>query len=147
VRGDNTITTAEEQRHPIPKAPSKLEQWLPIAVWLPKCRWNKFLLPDLIAGISFVPESLGYASVAGVPVERGLYAAPIALIAYTIFGGSRLLVFAAAGSVAALSASLIGAVVLISLIVALLVPDIDLVKSIPSGLPKITFPTDLDITT
>jgi high affinity sulfate transporter 1 len=55
-----------------------------------------------------IPESMGYSSVAGVPVQIGLYAAPLALIGYALFGGSKLLVFAAAGSVAAVSASVVG---------------------------------------
>jgi len=56
-----------------------------------------------------IPESMGYSSVAGVPVQIGLYAAPLALIGYALFGGSKLLVFAAAGSTAAVSASVVGA--------------------------------------
>lgn len=51
---------------------------------------------------------MGYASVAGVPPQVGLYAAPLALIGYALFGGSRRLVFAEAGSVAAVSASVVG---------------------------------------
>jgi hypothetical protein len=45
--------------------------------------------------------------VAGVPAQIGLYAVPLALIGYALFGGSRLLVFAAAGSVAAVSAGVV----------------------------------------
>ena len=74
-------------------------------------RWGKFTVPDLIAAISvaalLIPESMGYATVAGVPVQIGLYAAPLGLIGYALFGGSRLLVFGAAGSVAAVSASVV----------------------------------------
>ena len=44
----------------------------------------------------------------GVPVQIGLYCAPLALVGYALFGGSRLLVYAAAGSVAAVSASVVG---------------------------------------
>ena len=44
------------------------------------------------------------ASVACLLVQIGLYAAPLALLGYAAFGRSRLLVFAAAGSVAAISA-------------------------------------------
>jgi len=51
---------------------------------------------------------MGMATVAGVPVQIGLYAAPLALVGYAMFGGSKLLVFAAAGSVAAVSASVVG---------------------------------------
>ncbi len=36
-----------------------------------------------------VPQSLGYATISGVPVQYGLYSAVIALIVYAIFGSSR----------------------------------------------------------
>jgi MFS superfamily sulfate permease-like transporter len=55
-----------------------------------------------------IPESMGCASVAGVPAQIGLYATPLALIGYARFGGSRLLVLGAAGSVAAVSATVVG---------------------------------------
>ena len=41
-------------------------------------------------------------------MQIGLYAAPLALIGYAMFGGSKLLIFGAAGSVAAVSASVVG---------------------------------------
>ena len=108
-----TQTTQPEQSRPLPTAPSTLQQWFPIATWLPKYQWGKYLSVDLIAAISvaalLIPESMGYSSVAGVPVQIGLYAAPLALIFYAMFGGSKLLVFAAAGSTAAVSASVVGA--------------------------------------
>jgi high affinity sulfate transporter 1 len=78
---------------------------------LPKYKWGSFFLPDLIAAVSvaalLIPESMGYATVAGVPVQIGLYCAPLALVGYALLGGSRLLVFAAAGSVAAVSAGVV----------------------------------------
>jgi sulfate permease, SulP family len=94
-----------------PKAPSPLQQWFPGAVWLREYDWGKFTAVDMIAAVSvvalLVPESMGYASVAGVPAQVGLYAAPLALVGYALFGGSRLLVFGAAGSVAAVSLSVV----------------------------------------
>jgi sulfate permease, SulP family len=94
-----------------PTGPTTLQRWFPIGVWLPKYNWGSFTVPDLIAAISvaalLIPESMGYASVANVPPQIGLYAAPLALIGYALFGGSRLLCFAAAGSVAAISASVV----------------------------------------
>ena len=108
-----TQSIQSKQSKALPKAPSTLERWFPIGVWLPKYNWGKFLTADLIAAVSvaalLIPESMGYSSVAGVPVQIGLYAAPLALIGYALFGGSKLLVFAAAGSVAAISASAVGA--------------------------------------
>jgi high affinity sulfate transporter 1 len=106
------MTAQTTQSKPLPTAPSTLERWFPIGAWLPKYKWGKFLTADLIAAVSvaalLIPESMGYSSVAGVPVQIGLYAAPLALIGYALFGGSKLLVFAAAGSTAAVSASVVG---------------------------------------
>jgi MFS superfamily sulfate permease-like transporter len=94
-----------------PTGPSRLQRWFPVGAWLPKYDWGSSFTPDLIAAISvaalLIPESMGYASVAGLPAQIGLYAAPLALFGYALFGGSRLLVFAAAGSVAAVSANVI----------------------------------------
>jgi len=107
-----TQSAVHVKSKPVPKAPTTLARWFPIAVWLPKYNWGKFLTADLIAAVSvaalLIPESMGYSSVAGVPVQIGLYAAPLALIGYALFGGSKLLVFAAAGSVAAISATVVG---------------------------------------
>ena len=97
---------------PVPTAPSTMQRWFPIGAWLPNYNWGKLARADLIAAVSvaalLIPESMGYSSVAGVPVQIGLYAAPLALIGYAMFGGSKLLVFGAAGSVAAVSASVVG---------------------------------------
>jgi high affinity sulfate transporter 1 len=96
----------------MPTAPTTMSRWFPIAEWLPKYDWGGFFRADAIAAISVaalvIPESMGLASVAGVPVQIGLYAAPLALIGYAMFGGSKLLVFAVSGSVAAISASVVG---------------------------------------
>jgi high affinity sulfate transporter 1 len=108
----STKTAGSDHAAPVPTAPSTLQRWFPIGAWLPHYDWGKFLGADLIAAVSvaalLIPESMGYSSVAGVPVQIGLYAAPLALIGYAMFGGSKLLVFGAAGSVAAVSASVVG---------------------------------------
>ena len=85
-----------------------MQRWFPIGAWIKGYDWRTSGTADLIAAVSvaalLIPESMGYSSVAGVPVQIGLYAAPLALIGYAMFGGSKLLVFGAAGSVAAVSA-------------------------------------------
>jgi len=52
--------------------------------------------PDLVAGLTvwavLVPESLAYATIAGVPPVVGLYAAVPALVLYVLIGSSRHLV-------------------------------------------------------
>jgi high affinity sulfate transporter 1 len=69
------------------------------------------LLPDLAAGVLVaalaVPQSLGYAAVAGVPVEIGLYTLPPALLAYALLGSSRLLFMGPISTVSVLSGSIV----------------------------------------
>lgn len=77
-----TKTTKSDR--PIPQAASKLSLWFPAGEWLRSYKWGSHLTPDIIAAISvaalLIPESMGYATVAGVPVEMGLYAAPLAKV-------------------------------------------------------------------
>src|SRR3954447_8906339 len=74
-----------------------------------KISWLRF---DLIAGVTvwavLVPESLAYATIAGVPRVVGLYAAVSALVFYALLGSSRHLVVATMSATAALSAGIIG---------------------------------------
>jgi sulfate permease, SulP family len=66
---------------------------------------------DLVAGLTvwavLVPESLAYASIAGVSPVVGLYAAPGALVMYAAFGSSRHLVTGPMSATAALSAAIV----------------------------------------
>ena len=68
-----------------------------------------WLRGDLIAGLTvwavLVPESLAYASIAGVSPVVGLYAAPPALVFYALFGSSRHLIVGPMSATAALSAA------------------------------------------
>ena len=76
--------------------------------WLPRYR-VAWLRGDLIAGAVVaalaIPQALGYASIAGAPVEVGLYALPVALVAYAVFGSSRQLVVGPVSTVSVLSGS------------------------------------------
>ena len=54
-----------------------------------------------------MPQSLGYAAIAGVPVLVGLYSIPLALIAYALFGSSPRLVVGPVSTVSVLSGSLV----------------------------------------
>lgn len=88
-----------------------LARHVPILEWIRDYRWGSWLTLDLIAGISvaalLIPESMGYAGVAGLPPEVGLYAAPLALLGYALFGRSTILVVATSSSTAAISASIV----------------------------------------
>ena len=70
-----------------------------------------WLRADLLAGLTvwavLVPESLAYATIAGVPPVVGLYAAVPSLVLYAVLGSSRHLVVASMSATAALSASIV----------------------------------------
>jgi SulP family sulfate permease len=79
---------------------------VPAVGWLPRYE-RGWLRGDIVAGAVLaalaVPQALGYASIAGAPVEAGLYAVPVALVAYAIFGSSRQLVVGPVSTVSVLS--------------------------------------------
>ncbi|HEV7196213.1 MAG TPA: SulP family inorganic anion transporter, partial [Pedococcus sp.] len=81
---------------------------VPMVRWLPRYQ-AAWLRGDLIAGAVVaalaIPQALGYASIAGAPVEVGLYALPVALVAYAVFGSSRQLVVGPVSTVSVLSGS------------------------------------------
>ena len=54
-----------------------------------------------------MPQSLGYAGIAGVPVIIGLYAIPLALIAYALLGSSPHLIVGPVSTVSVLTGSLV----------------------------------------
>lgn len=68
---------------------------------------REWLTADAIAGISagavVIPQAMGYATVAGVPVEIGLYTCIIPLAVYALLGGSRRLSFSTTSTIVALT--------------------------------------------
>ena len=72
--------------------PKGLARVLPITSWLPSYE-RSWLKGDLVGGLSVwavtVPMSLGYATISGVPVQYGLYAAAAGLIAFGLFSTSK----------------------------------------------------------
>ena len=65
---------------------------LPIVEQLRTYR-RAWLRGDLVAGVVvaalIIPKNLGYAGIAGVPLENGLYAAAAGAILYALFGTCR----------------------------------------------------------
>jgi sulfate permease, SulP family len=71
---------------------------------------------DFLAGVNLasinIPQVLGYARIAGMPVVTGLYTLLLPLVAFAVFGSSRHLVVAADSATAAIfSSSLSGSAV------------------------------------
>ena len=69
---------------------------------------RRWLRGDLIAGVAvaalIVPKNLGYAGIAGVPLQNGLYAAAAAAILYAVFGTSRQISMGPSSGLAAVAA-------------------------------------------
>ena len=84
---------------------------IPILEWFPRYQtrslWSDALAGLVVAALA-IPQSMGYAAVAGVGVEVGLYTLPPALLAYAIFGSSKLLIVGPVSTVSLLSGSLVG---------------------------------------
>jgi len=102
----------EQRANPFARVaqPSGLGRWIPALsavrtyqrAWLPKD-----LLAGLVLTAILVPVGMGYAEAAGLPAIYGLYATIVPLIAYAIFGPSRILVLGPDSSLAAIIAATI----------------------------------------
>jgi len=70
---------------------------------------RSWLRGDLVAGIAvaalIVPKNLGYAGIAGIPLQNGLYAAAAGAILYAVFGTSRQISTGPSSGLAAVAAS------------------------------------------
>jgi SulP family sulfate permease len=81
-------------------------RWLPILTWLPGYD-RGWLRGDVAAGVAvtalIVPKNLGYAGIAGVPLQNGLYAAAAGAIIYAIFCTSRQISTGPSSSLAAVA--------------------------------------------
>jgi high affinity sulfate transporter 1 len=80
----------------------------PILEWLPAYR-REWLARDLVAGAAawavLVPLGLAYSRILGVDPIIGLYTLPLPLVAYAVFGGSRLFVVGPDAAVVVLAAA------------------------------------------
>lgn len=81
---------------------------VPILGWI-RSYDRRWLRGDLIAGVTvaalIVPKNLGYAGIAGIPLQNGLYAAAAGAILYGIFGTSRQISMGPSSGLAAVAAS------------------------------------------
>ncbi len=94
----------------VEQLPPQRDRWhlVPIVMWI-RSYDRGWLRGDLIAGVTvaalIVPKNLGYAAIAGIPVENGLYAAAAGAILYAVFGTSRQISTGPSSGLAAVAAS------------------------------------------
>ncbi|MFA9404098.1 MAG: SulP family inorganic anion transporter, partial [Anaerolineales bacterium] len=89
-------------------------KFIPIVGWLPGYP-RGWLRVDLVAGVTaaavVIPQAMAYATIAGLPVEVGLYTALIPMLLYAVLGTSRPLSVSTTSTIAMLTAvALAGAV-------------------------------------
>jgi high affinity sulfate transporter 1 len=77
-----------------------------------RSEWRK---PDLIAGLTtaavVIPKAMAYATIAGLPVQVGLYTAFLPMVIYAVLGTSRVLSVSTTTTIAILTAAELGVVV------------------------------------
>src|ERR1700745_1594867 len=76
---------------------------------------KEWLRPDLIAGLTtaavVIPKAMAYATIAGLPVQVGLYTAFLPMMIYAVLGTSRPLSVSTTTTLAILTAAELGQVV------------------------------------
>ena len=86
---------------------------LPLLEWLPGLR-REWLRSDIVAGLTtaavVIPKGMGYATVAGLPIQIGLYTAFVPMIIYALLGTSRVLSVSTTTTLGILTAAELGAV-------------------------------------
>ncbi|HEY1370562.1 MAG TPA: sulfate permease [Gaiellaceae bacterium] len=103
------MTTAQASppvASPKEEHPHGLARYVPIVGWLPRYE-RAWLRGDVAAGIAVtalvVPKNLGYAGIAGIPVQNGLYAAAAGALIYALFCTSRQISTGPSSSLAAVA--------------------------------------------
>ena len=89
-------------------------KYLPIADWL--FHYQKdWLRPDLIAGLTaaavVIPKAMAYATIAGLPVQVGLYTVLVPMVIYAVMGTSRPLSVSTTTTIAVLTGAELSEVV------------------------------------
>jgi high affinity sulfate transporter 1 len=79
--------------------------------WLGSYR-KEWLRPDVVAGVTtaavIIPKAMAYATIAGLPVQVGLYTAFLPMVIYAVLGTSRVLSVTTTTTIAILAAAELG---------------------------------------
>ncbi|KAA0998782.1 SulP family inorganic anion transporter [Paraburkholderia panacisoli] len=87
---------------------------IPVLEWVRDYQ-KEWIKPDIIAGVTasavVLPKALAYATVAGLPVQVGLYTAFLPMVIYAFLGSSRPLSVSTSATIAILAAAALARVV------------------------------------
>jgi len=91
-----------------------LKKHIPILGWLPAYR-SAWLRHDLLAGLTtaavVIPQAMAYATMAGLPVEVGLYASLTPMVVYALLGTSLVLSVSVTSTISLLTGAVLASVV------------------------------------
>jgi SulP family sulfate permease len=91
-----------------------LKKYVSILSWLPAYQ-SSWLGGDLLAGLTtatvVIPQAMAYATLAGLPVEVGLYASLTPMVVYALLGTSQVLSVSVTSTVSLLTASVLSTAV------------------------------------
>ena len=86
---------------------------LPVLEWLPDYR-KTWLRADVVAGLTtsavVIPKAMAYATIAGLPIQVGLYTAFVPMIIYAVLGTSRVLSVSTTTTIAILTGTALAGV-------------------------------------
>lgn len=84
---------------------------VPGVAWLRQYR-SEWLRPDIVAGLTagavVIPKAMAYATIAGLPLQVGLYTAIVPMVVYALLGTSRPLSVSTTTTLAILTAAELG---------------------------------------
>lgn len=88
-----------------------MRRFIPLLEWFPSYQ-SEWLRADVIAGLTaaavVIPKAMAYATIAGLPVEVGLYTVLVPLIIYAVLGTSRPLSTSTTTTIAILTGAQLG---------------------------------------
>ena len=91
-----------------------LKKYIPILGWLAAYR-SAWLRHDLLAGLTtaavVIPQAMAYATMAGLPVEVGLYASLTPMVVYALLGSSLVLSVSVTSTISLLTGAVLASVV------------------------------------
>jgi high affinity sulfate transporter 1 len=97
-----------------PTEPSGIKKYIPILGWISNYQ-SGWLRLDLVAGLTaaavIIPQAMAYATIAGLPVEVGLYTALTPMVVYALLGTSRPLSVSITSTIGMLTAATLIAIV------------------------------------
>ena len=89
--------------------------WLPGAIeWLPSYKrdwWRPDILAGLTAAAVVIPKAMAYATIAGLPLQVGLYTCFVPMLIYAFFGSSRVMSVSTTTTIAILTGAQLGVMV------------------------------------